>query len=221
MRRVPDWLACALVVVALPLSAADWPDVPLPEDADAIDVAENMLFNGLPMSTSKFRTRARVDEVKQFYRKRWAGEVVENELGTATVLGHFDGRHYITVQIESMGGGTEATVGIMDARATKPDHPPGTWLARPANTEVLSDMQYLDLSGKPRTLALRNTLSPSQNYLFYRSRLVADEWRPQGPGCSVMASSCLVEFSRGGQQLSLAIQRDGDATVVVANQSGQ
>jgi hypothetical protein len=86
---------------------------------------------------------------------------------------------------------------------------------------VLSDVQYLDLTGQPRTLALRNTLSPSQNYLFYRSRLAADDWKPEGAGCSVMASQCLVEFSRGGEHLSLAIQREGGSTTVLANRTGR
>ena len=220
MRRVVEGFACAMLVIVLPVAAADWPDVPLPDDAQSIEVAGDMLFNGLPMSTRKFRTQASPEDVQRFYREEWAGEVVENELGTATVLGHLEGPHYITVQVEGMGGGTEATVGIMDTRVKKPKHPPGDWLVRPTNTEVLSDVQYLDLSGKPRTLALRNTLSPSQNYLFYRSRLAADEWKPEGPGCSVMASSCLVEFSRGDEHLSLAIQREGGSTTLLANQTG-
>jgi len=221
MRRVGRGLATAMLVLALPVAAADWPDVPMPEDAQAVEVAEDMLFNGLPMSTRKFRTRTSPEQVRRFYRGEWAGELVENDLGGATVLGHLEGRHYITVQVEGMGGGTEATVGIMDTRAGRPAQPPGDWLVRPANTEVLSDIQYLDLSGEPRTLALRNSLSPTQNYLFYRDRLVADRWTPQGPGCSVMASRCLVEFSRGDEHLSLAIQRVGDRTTVLANRTGR
>ncbi|KGM56730.1 hypothetical protein N799_02240 [Lysobacter arseniciresistens ZS79] len=220
MRLVVEVFALVLLALATPAAAADWPDVPMPGGAEGIDVAADMLFNGLPMSTRKFRTSDRPDDVKRFYRDEWAGAVVENDLGAGTVLGHLEGRYYITVQIEGVGGGTEATVGIMDTRVGKPEQPPGAWLARPANTEVLSDVQYLDLDGRPRTLALRNTLGPSQNYLFYRSRLAADGWKPEGPGCSVMASRCLVEFSRGDEHLSLAIQREGDSTTVLANRTG-
>ena len=221
VARTVVWTALLSLVVPALAWGGSWPDVPRPDDAQSIDVAENMLFNGLPMSTRKFRTRARPDQVAAFYRDTWAGEIVENDLGHATVLGHLDGRHYITVQIEGMGGGTEATIGIMDTRATRPDRPPGDWLVRPANTEVLSDIQYLDLSDKPRTLTLRNTLGPSQNYLFYRKRLTADGWTPEGPGCSIMASRCLVEFQRSGARLSLALQRDGSHTTVLVKRTGK
>lgn len=222
MRRGAEVLAGLLLSACAAATAADWPDVPLPDGAEQVTVAGDMLFNGLPMSTRKFRARMRPDEVVGFYRQQWPGEIVEDDLGNGQkVLGHLQGRHYVTVQLESMGGGTEATVGIMDTKAKRPEQPPGDWLAKPANTEVLSDVQYLDLSGKPRTLALRNALSPSQNYLFFRSRLAADDWKPEGAGCSVMASRCLVEFRRGGQHLSLAIQHDGDATTVLANRTGR
>lgn len=224
MPRGGEWLAAALAgLLALPMTVAAtaWPDVPLPDGAQSIEVAGDMLFNGLPMSTRKFRTRMRPEEVQRFYREQWAGAVVEDYLGTGTVMGHLQGRHYITVQVEAVGGGTEATVGVMDTRAKPSKQRPGDWLVQPANTEVLSDVQYLDLTGQPRTLALRNTLSPSQNYLFYRSRLAADDWKPEGAGCSVMASQCLVEFSRGGEHLSLAIQREGGSTTVLANRTGR
>ena len=73
MPRGGEWLAAALAgLLALPMTVAAtaWPDVPLPDGAQSIEVAGDMLFNGLPMSTRKFRTRMRPEEVQRFYREQ-------------------------------------------------------------------------------------------------------------------------------------------------------
>lgn len=220
MRRVAS-LTLAAVLYASAARAADWPTVPLPDGSTGESVSRHMLYNGLHMRTSKLKSKQRLSEVVAFYRKAWRGQIVEDRVAGKTILGHMEGQHYITVDLRDAGSGTEATIGIMRLEPDKRSATPGNWLARPANSVVLNDIQYLDTPGKTRSLTLRNRLSPTQNYEFYRRTLVAKGWTAQGPGCSVMVSACSVQFSSSRHRLAMTISREQDGTVIVVNQEAR
>jgi hypothetical protein len=222
MRPVVISLTLAAAVSGLSgVRAADWPTVPLPDDSAGESVSRHMLYNGLHMRTSRIRTSKTPAEVIAFYRQKWQGLMVEDHVAGKTILGHHEGDHYVTVDLRRAGGGTEATIGIMRVNQDGPRAAPGKWLARPANTEVLNDVQYLDTPGSTRTLTLRNRLSPAQNYEFYRRTLLAKGWKAEGPGCSVIANACAVQFTSSGHRLAMTIGREQDGTVIIANQDAR
>lgn len=220
MRRVAS-LALAAVLWAPAARAADWPTVPLPDGSAGESVSSHMLYNGLHMRTSKLQSKQRLPDVVAFYRKAWRGQIVEDQIAGKTILGHMQGQYYITVDLRGTGSGTEATIGIMRLDPDKPRATPGQWFARPPNSEVLNDIQYLDTPGKTHSLTLRNRLSPTQNYEFYRRSLLAKGWQTQGPGCSVMVSACAVHFSSSRHRLAMTISREQDGTVIVVNQEAR
>lgn len=218
-NRAAAAIAC-LLMLPLTTTAADWPSVPFPQGVRAELVSGDMLFNGLPMRSARFESERGVDEVVEFYREKWDGQIVINEVAGKKVIGHLQDQHYITVELASVGGGTRATVGMMDITAEAPEGAPGEWFPQPANTEVLSEIQQLDLPGEPRTLMLENDLSPSQNYLFLRRKLLASQWTATGPGCSMMASSCAVQFEKAQQHMTITLNREQEQTVIVVNEAG-
>lgn len=219
MRAPISLLVAAMASYTAAAYAVEWPTVPLPDGTTGESVSRHMLYNGLHMRTSRIQSTRTPAEVIEFYRQKWRGRIVENRIAGKTILGHLEGQHYITVDLRQRGGGTEATIGIMRVTPDGPRSTPGKWLARPANTEVLNDVQYLDTPDKMRTLTLRNRLSPAQNYEFYRRTLLGKGWKAEGPGCSVIANACSVQFASGERRLAMTIGREQDGTVIIANQN--
>ena len=215
-------LAGVLALALAPLaSAADWPEVPSPEASRTEWVSRHMIYNGVHMRSARFTTAGTPEEVEAFYKRQWNGEVIRNRLGHKTILGHPTGRHYITVDLEASGGGTQGTIGIVDMKAPPSRLPLGHGLARPANSQVINDIRYLDEDSPARTVLLHNTLSPWSNRSFYFRRLVAEGWRHDGGGtCQAASDSCVAQFTRPGAQLSLTFSRvpGGSGTAVMANQ---
>lgn len=213
-------LIAALSMPATTALATGWPSVPFPEDARAELVSSDMLFNGLPMRSVRFESEQDVSDIIEFYRNAWGEQIVINDVAGKKVVGHLQDRHYITVELSPVGGGTRATIGMMDITAEAPKSVPGEWFPQPANTDVLSAIQQLDLPGEPRTLMLQNDLSPSQNYLFLRRKLVASNWAASGPGCSMVANSCVVRFEKAQQHMTITLDREQEGTVIVVNEAG-
>ena len=214
------FLTGLMLLLATPAFAADWPDVPLPEGSQAEWVSRHMVYNGVHMRASRFTSTRTLDQIEAFYHEQWGDEMVRNTLGRKRILGHRDGDHYITVDLQSAGGGTEANVGIVDMDAPTAGHPPGYGMPKPANTEVVNDIRYLD-ANEARTVLMHNTLSPGLNHDFYLRRLSGQGWRHEGGSeCLAVSAGCAARFVKPGSHLSLTFTRapNGEGTMVMANQ---
>lgn len=217
-RRVERfWLA---LLVAVPLAAAaDWPQVAEPEDAQSEWVSKHMIYNGIPMRASRFTSSQSVQQVLDFYNRQWPGQTVVHVVGPKTVVGHSERTHFVTIEIEARGSGSQAQVGIVELGKDKPRQPPGADFLKPGGTQVVNDIQYLDNPG--RTLAMENTLSPFQSESFYRSRLPAEGWQLEGNAtpCSMIANSCVARYSKGKQEMTMTFSRHEQGTSIVVNQT--
>src|SRR5690606_21864595 len=122
--RIHSRLTLGLLLALLSAPAtAGWPTVPLPEHSKGETVSRHMTYNGLPMRASRFSTTQEVEEIVAFYARKWNGKYVVDQLEGKTIIGHADGDHYVTVEVEPAGGGSEGTVGIveMPAEGAKPE----------------------------------------------------------------------------------------------------
>ena len=216
--------ACLLAAAMAPAEAADWPDVPAPEDSRSEWVSRHMIYNGVHMQAIRFTSTRAPAQVEAFYREQWGKELIRNTMGHKTILGHPQGRHYVTVDMEASGGGTEGTIGIVDMRAPAPGHPLGHGMPKPANSEVINDIRYLDTDSPARTVLMHNALSPRLNDDYYQRRLSAEGWRRDGAGdCAVTADSCAAQYARAESHIALTFTRvpDASGTMVMANRVGE
>jgi hypothetical protein len=110
-----------------------------------------------------------------------------------------------------MGSRTEGTIGIMEL-PDKPVEPElGKGFDKPANTEVVSDIRYLDSSSGARTIVMKNQLSPYVNMRYYVQRLPARGWNLERNSklCVASSSDCVLNFTGSGDtKLSLALTRE-------------
>jgi hypothetical protein len=221
-RRADLSLSLALALLAPALAcAADWPEVPEPAGAKGEWVSKHMIYNGLHMRSSRYTANESPQQLVAFYWKQWPGQVVVNEVGSKTIVGHAEGEHYVTIEITGAGAGSEAQVGIVRLLKEKPRKAPGADFLKPSGTTVVNDIEYLDNPG--RTLALESPLSPYQGDAFYRNRLPAEGWSPQSSAtaCSMISNSCVSSYSKGKQQMTLTFNRREKGTSIVVNQLQQ
>ncbi len=206
VRRLLAWAACiALSCVA---HASSWPNPPLPSGTRTDDVAQHIVFNGLDMHAQTFTSPHSQDELVDFYRKAWDKEVVVNRLGPAEVIGHRDGDYYITVQVSSTGAGSKGNIGIVDVASAPKHFVPGEGLPAPAGSKVFNDITYPDDNVPARTVAMRNSLSPTQNGAYFRERLLADGWKVSDAG-TCGNSDCVMRYERGDSKLTLLVMHEG------------
>ncbi len=219
MRR----LTLALLVLLGPAAAcaAEWPDVPEPDDAKSEWVSKHMIYNGLHMRSARYTSAQSPQQLVAFYSRQWPGQVTVNDVGSKTIVGHAQGEHYITIELNGAGTGSEAQIGIVRLLKEKPRTAPGADFMKPSGTTVVNDIQYLDNPG--RTLAMESTLSPYQSEAFYRNRLPAEGWTAQSSAtaCSMISNSCVSSYSKGKQQMTLTFNRREKGTSIVVNQLQQ
>lgn len=213
---IERWIAAlAIAVLSSVAHAASWPQPPLPDNTDTVDVAQHIVFNGMDMHAQVFRSQQSQAGVVAFYRRLWSGEVVVNPMGSAQVVGHLQGDYYVTVQVSAFGNGSKGNIGVLDV-ATVPKHfERGKGIPRPMGSTVFNDISYPDDATPARTVALRNALSTRQNASYYRERLGADGWKPaEADACT--GDTCVMRYERGDSKLTLVLSpRDGQSQVMI------
>ncbi|MBB1061989.1 hypothetical protein [Marilutibacter spongiae] len=206
------------LLALLPWQAQAWPDVPLPEGSKGQMVSEHMKYNGLDMQSSRFASTEAVEDVIAFYRAKWPERTVVDQAEGKTLIGHMEGEHYVTIEIESDGAGSRGTIGILKSPAEGQTPNLGEGFYRPAGTDVVSDIIYLDTPGKTRTLVLQNRMSPYVNQQSYNQRMRAEGWKSVGSApCRPSSLECVARFEgAGGKKMSMTMSRgEGAVTSTV------
>lgn len=221
MRRVRDAGTALLLAAGIQCAvAADWPELPLPEDSQGEWVSRHMIHNGVPMRAARFQSKQTPTQLVRFYERKWPGQMTVTDLGGKKILAHGSSSHFITIELSGGAAGSEGQIGIVELVKDKPATAPGAGFLMPAGTSVVTDTVYLDNPG--RTLAMNTALSPFQVDAFYKARLPDRGWRKEGgKPCPVMAQSCVTSYVSGKQQMTLTFHRNGETTEVVANQSSR
>ncbi len=212
-------LAISMLLMAIAGPACAWPKVPLPPGTTGQAVTKHMIYNGVPMRASEISVPMSLDDVVAFYQEQWAGNVVADRMNGKTIVGHLDGKHYVTVELKGAGTRTEGTIGIMELPREQVQRELGKGIDKPANTEVVSDIRYLDAKGA-RTVVMKNQLSPYVNMRYFVQRLPARGWKLDRDPRQCLASSgeCVLNFTGSSDaRLSLALTRDQppDTAIVV------
>ncbi len=215
-------LAWVFALLLLPIAASagsSFPPPPLPENIEIEPVAKRIVYNGLEMRASVFRSPQPAVEIIAFYQKAWKGRVVTNVLGDTTVIGHGDGDYFTSVRVGADGAGSKGEIGIVDVGSAPKHFEPGKGLPKPMGSKVFNDIAYPDDPVPARTVALSNGLSAKQNATFFRERLAGEGWKPVADNACAQGS-CVLSYQRGSANLSLVAiaETGGQAQVVITVQ---
>lgn len=226
--RLINRLALALFVMSVSTlgfaiqSAKGCRAFPLPDDAKATIVAQEMTVNGVPMAIKELRSRQAPAQVQRFFRDYWVAQkkaVLENTINGWQTLATQEGPCFFTVQTKvTEQGGTYALLGV----TRSPDgvsRTPGSGFPMMSNSRVFNDLEHKDGRKMARTLLLDNSFTPEANAVFYRNALSGQGWQNMidrkvdtGRG-----QSHVQVWQRGSEEVSLTIAQADGITQVVAN----
>lgn len=214
-KLLATWMLAAGVIPAA--VAADWPELPLPDDTEGEWVSRHMIHNGIPMRAARFHSKETPDQLIRFYEQKWPGQVVVTDLGNKKIVAHATSKHSITIELSGGSNGSQGQIGIIELIKQAPKAAPGADFIKPAGTQVITDTVYMDNPG--RTLSMTAPMSPFQADAYYKARLPANGWRSEDTRtCAMMAVSCVSSYANGKQQMTITFNRKGDTTDVVVNQ---
>lgn len=204
----------------LPLGAL-WAqtDVPLPPHTQSAEVARHIVYNGMDMYASVFRSDLSQAQVVDYYKRQWGRQAVVNAMQSSRVVGHRDGDYYLTVQVTGFGDGSKGTIGAMRLPETDAPRPIlGNGLPQPENTKVVNDISYPDDPVPARTVLMMNALSIDQNAEYFRSRLIANGWKDANANqCHGGTGSCVMQFDRGNSRMTLVTESAREGSQVLIN----
>ena len=167
-------VASSWLILAESAHAADWPQLKLPKELQVFDAGQEVVLNGLPMRLSGFVSSMPAPELVRILRQSLGEPLVVDQLGSKTVLGRGEGKHYLTVQVERAGEGSRGVIAVTHLQAAYEAQANSAqerrdWSDRlPSGTTVHSYMKSLDDMQQSRQLVYSNR----QGEAFNRDRLL-------------------------------------------------
>lgn len=217
-------LAIAALCLCAPLAHAaqepPWEAFPPPPGATAQVVADEMVFNGIPMSVRAFESKRTVDEIVAFYQRRWKRrnrpDPVVNEMGPWTVVGVREGDYYLTVQAKEARNGSMGFMGVSRMFERRKKVVLGEGTPMPPGSVVVNDIIHNDPGKSARTVALSNDHSMTDNAVFYLGEYVRLGWTLFSRKDTPHPGTLLV-FRKDRMEANVMITQKFDKTFVFIN----
>jgi len=228
IKRFAMFAAACYCLASAPLCPAEsWPEFIYPAEATAQVVAQDMVFNGIPMRVLTFQSKLSSDQMVKFYQRRWkrhgAPEPALSKLGEWRIVGMMDGEYYKTAQVKAERDGSTGylgiSLGLKSIGKTKPVL--GAGAPVPFGSVVRNDIYSVDLPKKARTVILTNRQSVDFNLNYYLRHYQGDGWgalmkkRVREP-----EHGAALVFRKGVEEASVAISEKNGQTVVFLNTVG-
>lgn len=210
LRTLLIWTIPTLICT--PASAAEWPDFPWPDSASVVIVGENVNINGLPAKIWELSSAQTPEEVLNYYRQEWKKPAVpggpgfiEKEAGGWQVISRSEEPYLYTVQVtESSMGSSKGFLAV--SRPMELVGYQAEDFAKPAGSEVLSDVVSDDAGKRGRVVQFKNSQSIQANYNFYRNRYLADGWAELSQ-LPADRNKALILMNKGSGEVSIVFNR--------------
>lgn len=212
------------VVPLTQLSAAGWPEFPVPEESKVVVVGDDLNINGLPTRIWELSSTKRPEEILEYYRQTWqkpaepAGPgFIEKEAAGWKIISRADGPYLYTVQV--MEADMRSTFGFL--AVSQPlelkNHQPAHFDV-PAGGEILLDLASDDSGKLGRVVQFKNSQSIAANYRFYRQRYIAKGWEELSE-LPVDGTKALLLMNKGAGKVSVVFNRVGNESYGVLVES--
>lgn len=213
--RLPMLLVSLVTGAAL---AAGWPALPVPQGAQAVNVGQAMSINGLPVQMRGFLSPQPVSELTTWFQTRLGSPLVISHHGGKTILGQARDGYYLTVQLETVGGGTRGLTAQTDVRAMMAGRDASLaadagWQSRlPAGMRILSLVEARDGARRSQHLVLRSHEALANSSEALTRLLAMDRYTPGGSVASSSPPGLILHFHGPGREATAVVTRDIDGT---------
>ncbi len=209
-------LLAALLLLAAPAARA-WVTMEAPPQSTVSWVAQDMVYNGVPMRIQYFHSKNSLPQVLAYYRQRWTDtgwkNYVENTVGPWRNISRAQGDFFLVVQVRPAAGNTAE--GYLSQRPLKMSPRPllGQGAPLPPGSEVVNDIRSNDGDRQGRTLVAFCPLSVDASASYYRESMGKDGWTLVNEGKARNGGRQMV-LRKDNQELSLAFAPSGSRTAI-------
>jgi len=198
------------------------PDFPAPDWLERTAIAEKMIIHGIPSQVEYFEAERDMDEVLEFYRRRWQGNYAghagyrEAHVEPWHVISRLEERHLLTVQVRRQSAlNADGYLAIADLDEIGTEKSAAKDIPKMTGTKVLNHNTSFDPGKKGEVMMLANKFSVSVNGEFYR-----DYYSERGWGVlqdQKLTDARAMAFRRFGSEVHLVVKKSDMGSVVVIN----
>jgi hypothetical protein len=218
-----------------PASAAcadGWPQVRVPQQIETFDVAQEVVVNGTRARIRGFISRAAPSELAATFRQLLGQPLMEDRRDDKLILGHPEGRYYVTVQLDPLGAGTRGVIAVTRPPVDR-EEPADAGVARrllsamPPGSTLASHTSSIDGRTRADHDAIVNAHSIGINSEYVQRMLRADGFileRESGPLPAMRAGSHVAPDARtlffkrpGAEAIAVLFSGDNNKSVIVLN----
>ena len=209
-------LLAALLLLTAPAARA-WVAMEAPPQSTVAWVAQDMVYNGVPMRIQYFHSKYSLPQVLAYYRQRWTDigwkNYVEYTAGPWRNISRAQGDFFVVVQVRPATGNTAE--GYLSQRPLKMSPRPllGQGVPLPPGSKVANDIQSNDGDRLGRTVLAFCPLSVNASAAYYREYMAKDGWSLVSEGKARNGGRQMV-LRKDNQELSVAFAPSGDGTAI-------
>ncbi len=198
------------------VAAMSWPDFPAPDYATVVVVSDNMTMNGVNMVTWEISAPKEVEEVLDFYRKKWKGKkgsdkkgYVENKFDQWNIITKQIKDRLFTVQLISNGLGSVGYLAISNLPEANIDPEKlGAGFPTLDGSRIMNDITTDDVSKRARTVIATNDKSVETNANYYINHYKGKGWRIVTATQIPDKNQAVLMLEKGGSSLNMTISKN-------------
>ncbi len=205
------WWVCLLLTFSIKANAG-WPTFPHAPGMESKWIADQLVYNGVPMWVEEFSCICRPEKVLDYYRRRWGRlkhGFVESEFRGFQQINRGEEGFFFSVQIKEKNNGEGESEGRLSITVVPPkgsESPVlGSGIPQPDFTSVLNDVQDAVPGKRIRTLALYNDIDMMTNTNFYRTHFAERGWKSMLQTVSPKQGSQALSFTRKNKDVNIVI----------------
>lgn len=211
------WCAVVLLTASQTLWAdCDFTDFPTMDGMRISVLMDNANYNNRPIKARSFSADASASRLLAFYQRAWRDRSAESAFGPWQQISTVEDDCLFTVQYGEAGEGVFGRLLISIAPKIAADTPMGEGVVKPADGQVVSDLQTRDGFKKGRVTVISSQRSVSELQSFYRTEMLRKGWVLQNnfaeSGGSVMT------FRRRTDETHIVIGPGSESSQILINE---
>lgn len=209
-----QWLA--LMLLGASSAYAAWPEIPVPSDAQAEAIGDEVRLNGIPMRMHRILSHQSVKDILGFYRDALGPRLAERNVAGSTILSQERGDYFITVKVRPLSAKlNEVLVSASDMVEAKRAANRPLGFSLPANSMVMSDMESLDAGKRSRQLVVSNRQALGTNIQVLTQELAVRGFGPDGAPVRDTDAQYVQQFKGDGREAQLTVVRQAGISHIV------
>lgn len=206
----------------------EWPTIPVPENPHVVVVADNMIFNGIPMKTWELKALMTPKELQQFYVTAWSDASKGMAFGAPaylirnipkyTVISRTEDKYLLTVQIEDRKTESSraylAISKVLDGMDK--DYVLGDGFPTLTGTVFINDISAIDGHKKSRTIIATSEAPLQALARFYRSTMTKTGWAEITKNIAMTNKGGAMIFQRDKAEMNITLSPNEKSVNIVA-----